>query len=86
MRFSKVFVISASLVIHLATPLPTQNNHAAHEKRQITSSQWLRRNQVSSQHILSVRIGLAQNNLERGHEVLMDMCAIFTPFISYQQF
>lgn len=49
-------------------------SHVLHEKRDAASShQWLKREEISSSAILPMRIGLKQQNLEHGHDYLMDM-------------
>jgi tripeptidyl-peptidase I len=49
------------------------NTHVVHEKREITTSQWLKRDKLSSNAILPMRIGLKQQNLDRGPDFLMDV-------------
>jgi tripeptidyl-peptidase-1 len=68
-------------VLQQAASLPSHATHVIHEKRQITSSQWVKRSKVPPHQVLPVRIGLAQKNLDRGHDFLMDMYV----FLSYEK-
>ncbi|KNG91684.1 putative protease S8 tripeptidyl peptidase I [Aspergillus nomiae NRRL 13137] len=44
-----------------------------HERREVTSSNWVKRARVSPSDTHVVRIGLAQSNLEEAHDLLMDV-------------
>ncbi|KAE8131084.1 peptidase S8/S53 domain-containing protein [Aspergillus pseudotamarii] len=44
-----------------------------HERREVTSSNWVKRARVSPSDKHVVRIGLAQSNLEEAHDLLMDV-------------
>ncbi|KAL2067873.1 hypothetical protein VTL71DRAFT_15971 [Oculimacula yallundae] len=49
-------------------------SHVLHEKRDhSTSHQWTKREHISSSTILPMRIGLKQQDLENGHDYLMDI-------------
>lgn len=50
------------------------SSHRLHE-RQLAhlSAQWSKRSKVAENHVLPMRIGLKQRNLEAGHDKLMDM-------------
>jgi tripeptidyl-peptidase-1 len=67
-----------SLALVLAVTATAQgaavpHSHVVHEKREVTSSQWVKREKLSSTVILPMRIGLKQRNLDRGHDFLMDV-------------
>lgn len=53
--------------------VPTPLHHVVHEKRDYTPSRWIKRDRVPGQKKFPMRIGLAQSNLEKAHEYLMDM-------------
>jgi tripeptidyl-peptidase-1 len=53
--------------------IPTPNTHALHEKRSSLPRFWERGSRVESDAILPVRIGLAQSNLDKAYEYLMDV-------------
>ena len=44
-----------------------------HERREVTSSNWVKRARVSPSDTHVVRIGLAQSSLEEAHDLLMDV-------------
>ncbi|CRG84245.1 Aorsin [Talaromyces islandicus] len=52
---------------------PAPNTHAVHEKRGAVSSRWSNPLRVRSDADVHVKIGLKQNNLHRGHDLLMDV-------------
>lgn len=49
------------------------SSYVVHEKRDVTSSTWVKRERIASSNTLPIRIGLKQRNLHRGHEFLMDV-------------
>ncbi|KAK3075448.1 hypothetical protein LTR53_001233 [Teratosphaeriaceae sp. CCFEE 6253] len=51
---------------------PTTVHHVVHEKRS-TSGDWLRRDRVHEDVKLPMRIGLTQTNLDKGHDLLMEV-------------
>jgi len=52
---------------------PYLASHVVHEKRDSSPSQWMRRDRIPSNAILPMRVGLKQNNLDKGYELLMDV-------------
>lgn len=67
-----------SLVVLLSLSVTAQgaavpNTHVVHETREISTSRWLKRDRLSSNVVLPMRIGLKQQNLDRGHDYLMDV-------------
>ena len=56
----------------VSTAVPLQG-HVSHEKRDYTSSQWIRRDRVPAHAVIPMRIGLAQRNLDDGANHLMDV-------------
>lgn len=44
-----------------------------HEKRESLHPRWSKKDRVESHRLLPMRIGLTQNNLDKGHEHLMKM-------------
>jgi hypothetical protein len=55
------------------TAAPTIINHVLHEERQTPSSDWIKGVRIEGDAILPMRIGLTQSNLEKGHELLMEV-------------
>ncbi|KAI8633240.1 putative protease S8 tripeptidyl peptidase I [Xylariaceae sp. FL1651] len=47
--------------------------HGVHEERTVTNGRWVKRGRVPAFKRLPVRIGLAQSNLDRAHEFLLDV-------------
>jgi tripeptidyl-peptidase-1 len=61
--------IASSLIQAAAVP----NSHVVHEKRDATSTKWVKRGKLSPDAILAMRIGLSQRNLDVRHDLLMDV-------------
>lgn len=58
----------------VAIAFPTSSNHVVHEKRTpISYKTWAKRDAVPADMSLPMRIGLKQSNLDRGHDLLMDV-------------
>lgn len=47
--------------------------HAVHERRDLTPPSWSKRSRLPVDHVLPMRIGLSQQNLHRGHDLLMSV-------------
>lgn len=68
-----IAVGSLLLSVHsIAVPNPG-SNLIVHEKRHVPPTRWVKRDRIPKNAILPVRIGLTQNNLEKGHDFLMDV-------------
>ena len=64
---------SLLLSVHcVAVPNPA-SNLLVHEKRHVPPTRWIKRDRTPPNAILPVRIGLTQNNLEKGHDFLMNV-------------
>jgi tripeptidyl-peptidase I len=48
-------------------------SHVVHEKRHAPPLKWVKRDRISSEAILPMRVGLRQSNLENAHSYLMDV-------------
>lgn len=56
------------------TAVQLTNDYATHERRDIgRRSIWVKRDGISARHVLPMRIGLTQRNLDRGAELLRDV-------------
>lgn len=66
-------VITALHSLILAAPT-SNTRHVRHERRD-ESSGWIKRDAVPGDFVLPIRIGLTQGNLDRGHDLLMDVYA-----------
>jgi tripeptidyl-peptidase-1 len=71
MRFSTLLLGALGVCAAQAAVIPT--THVVHEKRHAPPRKWVKRDRVSSEAILPMRIGLKQRNLEQGHSLLMDV-------------
>lgn len=57
-------------------------SHVQHEKRTVEQGRrWVKVKRAEAQATLPMRIGLKQSNLEKGHDLLMDMCVILLLWI-----
>ena len=54
--------------------------HASHERRDDTSP-WIKRDVLSPTFTLPMRVGLAQSNLHKGYDMLMDVYVIACIYI-----
>lgn len=72
MLFPKVAVIGALASVACAAPAPS-SMHVLHEKRDVPHSNWMKGARVNGSTFLPMRIGLTQNNLEKGHDWLLEV-------------
>ena len=74
MRFGVFTAATAAALAAAAAALPTSTNHVVHEKRS-GSSRWSQKESIKPdpRTKLPVRIGLAEENLHLGHDILMDV-------------
>lgn len=63
----------AFTIAAICSSVPTSVKHVLHEKRDKHSADWVKATRVESDAVLPIRIGLTQNNLEKGHEFLMEV-------------
>ena len=63
----------ALAVAALSNAIPTSVKHVLHEKRNQPPSDWVKGARVDSDAVLPMRIGLAQNNLDKGYDFLMEV-------------
>lgn len=63
-----LFVLLAS-----AFAAPTKEHHVIHERRDVLSSAWVKRDRLSGERYLPMRIGLTQTELENAEYHLMSM-------------
>ena len=74
MHFSYTGLLTGLLALAAASPVP--DSHVLHEKRDTSfrsASRWVKRDRLSGNTVLPVRIGLKQQNLHKGAEWLMDV-------------
>jgi tripeptidyl-peptidase-1 len=56
-----------------STAAPATLRHAVHEKRSTPAKGWVKGARIEGNAILPMRIGLAQKNLEKGYDLLMEV-------------
>lgn len=66
-----LLIVALAAVVH-AAPTPAEH-HVVHERREVLSSAWVKRDRLSGDRYLPVRIGLAQSELENAEYHLMAM-------------
>lgn len=71
MLLSTLLTTSALVVGTLASPLALP--HVVHEKRSSAPFGWTRRDVLDRRAILPMRVALAQSNMDKGHEWLMEV-------------
>jgi tripeptidyl-peptidase-1 len=75
MRVSSSAILATLLAVAVAKPVP--ETHVVHEKREVahrfTSSKWVKKDRMEKEAVLPVRVGLKQQNLQKGAEWLMDV-------------
>jgi len=72
MHFSLIAVCGL-LTAAIAAPTANTKRHVVHERRKILPSQWKRNTKIHGDSTLPMRIALAQSNLDRADEFLMDV-------------
>ncbi|KAE8419834.1 peptidase S8/S53 domain-containing protein [Aspergillus pseudocaelatus] len=53
--------------------IPTRTDYVLHERRDAIPSHWTGEKRLNGQTVLPMRIGLTQSNLDRGHDLLMEV-------------
>jgi tripeptidyl-peptidase-1 len=75
MRVLSLFTLALSTHAVWSAAIPPAT-HVVHEKRHVPTArrtQWMKRHRIDSRALLPMRIGLTQQNLHKGHELLMDV-------------
>jgi tripeptidyl-peptidase-1 len=70
---SVILAVALAAFVQLGNAVPTRNSYALHEKRTVVPRLWNRGERVDREAVLPIRIGLTQNNLEIGEDLLMDV-------------
>jgi len=73
MKLTTLAILCGFAAQALAAPAPVP--YVLHEKRNIQSNKWTRRNDIKLNRdaIIPISIGLTQRNLENGYDLLMDV-------------
>lgn len=56
-----------------AAAAPFSSNHVVHERRDYVPKAWIKRSRVDAAVELPVRIGMTQSNLDKGHDLLIEV-------------
>lgn len=78
----QLLLLGALAATATAVPSPGTHGsrpHVVHEERAQAPRSWIKRNAVPGEAMLPMRIGLKQRNLERGHDLLMDVANHASP-------
>ncbi len=78
MKFALITLL-ASASFYTTTAIPTSNSHVLHEKRIVHGEIWTKRWRTPAEHILPMRIGLKQRNLDHADRFLMDIADPTSP-------
>ena len=73
MKFSLLTIAGLLATTAVAAPAPAPAHHVVHEKRETASRAWVKRSRLAPKTKLPMRIGLTQSNLDKGHDLLMDV-------------
>ncbi|KAI2787404.1 Aorsin [Penicillium oxalicum] len=71
MLLRQVYLALAIATLSEAVPAPIK--HVLHEKRDQAARDWVKGSRVERDSVLPVRIGLSQNNLDKGYDYLMEV-------------
>lgn len=63
----------STLALFAAAAIAAPAGHVLHEKRDLVSPVWVKKHAIEPHARLPMRIGLTQSNLDKGHDMLMDV-------------
>jgi hypothetical protein len=72
MKSSMLLLLGAAAAV---MGLPAPHDYVVHERRDYIPGSWVQSKKLDGSTVLPVRIGLSQSNLDRGHDLLMEMYA-----------
>lgn len=73
-----ILLLAAAAAGVVAAPA---SQHKLHERRDFIPSAWSEERRLDGSTLLPVRIGLAQSNLDHGHDLLMQMYDHPSPYV-----
>lgn len=71
MQFISLGLLSALAAQAVAVPVAV--DHVVHERRDYVPEAWVKRNRLDPGATLPVRIGMAQQNLDKGYDMLLEV-------------
>ncbi|KAF7328264.1 Subtilisin-like protein [Mycena venus] len=72
MWFGRVFLAVLGVIPICLATAPV-GDYVVHERRTMPARRWVKRDRVPGDHSVSMTIALAQRNLDRGHDLLMEI-------------
>ena len=72
-------VLAVAVLILDCTAAPVSSKHVLHEKRDSQPHQWQKRSRANLRHVLPIRIGLRQRNLEYAESYIYDVADPSSP-------
>ena len=73
MAWKKVALLFLSAVASPVLGLSVPATHIVHEKRDVEHERWIKRERCDADKLMPMRVGLAQSNLDKAHEHLLDV-------------
>ena len=73
MRFASIVAAALLALTASAVPAPTAGDHVLHEKRDVALPAWMKKDRLHPHARVPVRIGMTQSNLDKGHDLLMEV-------------
>lgn len=52
---------------------PLSSSHVVHERRDVVPKAWIKRDRIDGAIELPIRIGMTQSNLDKGHDLLLEV-------------
>ncbi|KAK6356868.1 hypothetical protein TWF718_001208 [Orbilia javanica] len=77
MRF--LLILLFGIFIPIAGANPVDSTYVVHEKRAVENHAWFKRSPAERSSFLPMRIGLKQRNLDKGHDLLMEISTPGSP-------
>lgn len=66
-------LVGVAALVALVSSSPVANPHVVHEKRANSPHGWIKREALDERALLPMKIGLAQENLDKGYDWLMSI-------------
>ncbi|KAH6676397.1 putative alkaline serine protease AorO [Halenospora varia] len=79
MHFSRISILGALALALQAAAIPFPASHVEHERRDFIPHAWVKRDRLDANLRVPVRIGMTQNNLDTGHNLLMEVSSHDSP-------
>ncbi|KAH8688998.1 putative protease S8 tripeptidyl peptidase I [Talaromyces proteolyticus] len=70
---STAILANAICTVSSSTKSPSPGSHILHERRSYTPASWIKRSQAPRDMLLPIRVGISSQNIDQGHDYLMDI-------------